>query len=242
MKEMVLDYALDRFPHELVEVVIDLGDVPFPELKQLRSMDEETRGRLLAERVERIEAGQEEFVQYLESIGAKAGGTPGIVNHRQAWIPPEAIEDVLWHPDVKAVYPAWQPMIALYDGEETRQETFLSEYWDHGIRGETGGRANLASYGGNDIKIAIVESQYWQLFAPNRIRGTHSGWQDWASGPSRMQNRSLRVSCPGIGYCSLVAGPSGCSESCFSRNLGRLDCSRRYHSGPRSERHELARA
>lgn len=59
MKEMVLDYALDRFPHELVEVVIDLGDVPFPELKQLRSMDEETRGRLLAERVERIEAGQE---------------------------------------------------------------------------------------------------------------------------------------------------------------------------------------
>ncbi len=91
-EKVVLEYALDRFPHELVEVVIDLGEVPFPELTQLRSMDEETRGRVLADRVESIEAGQSEFVRYLERIGAKAGSTPGIVNHRQAWIPPEAIQ------------------------------------------------------------------------------------------------------------------------------------------------------
>ncbi|MFZ1865007.1 MAG: S8/S53 family peptidase [Polyangiales bacterium] len=216
MKEEVLQYALDRFPHELVEVVIDLGEVPFPELTQLRSMDEETRARVLADRVESIEAGQDEFLRYLERIGAKVGSTPGIVNHRQAWIPPGAIHDVLDHPDVKAVYPAWQPMIALYDGEETRQETFLSEYWNHGIKGETGGRVNLASYGGDDIKIGIVETAWIdRLVCCSRILSGHPGWQDWTSGPSRVRIESVCGDPPGNGYCTLWQDPPNYPDRAF---------------------------
>jgi hypothetical protein len=177
MEEYVLEHARESAADELVEVVLDLGDLPFPELPRLRAMDTISRHRVLSDRKALIEREQRNLVAYLEEVGAQTSRPVGLVNHLQARIPPDAMLGVVAHPDVEAVYPAWQPVILLYDHEELRQATFLSEYWDQEIKGETRGSACDPRVGYDDIKIAVIEGAIVSMVS-NRINGTHPGWGD----------------------------------------------------------------
>lgn len=189
MRAAVVEYALDA--EEPVEVVLDLGAIPFPELGELSTMEPEARARILADRqaiVERAQAGVKEL---LENLGARTVKPIGLVNHIHAWIPPEAVPEVADHPDVKAVYPAWQSVEALYDLEELRNQTFLAEYWERGTKGESGSRICEPAQGYDDVKIAVIEP--WIAFAlfPNGLDTSHPGWEDCGSGRCESRIRAI---------------------------------------------------
>lgn len=189
MEAYVLEHAEQSPAEEPVEVVLDMGDLPFPELTRLRSMDAESRNRVFADRKALIEHEQEGIKAYLDQLGARTSKPVGLLNHLQAWIPPDAVFDVAAHPDVKAVYPAWQPVVLLYDHEELREATFLSEFWDQEIKGESGSRICDEELGYQNIKIAVVEAALTDVVVPNRVNSVHPGWGDceFASCESRLR-------------------------------------------------------
>jgi hypothetical protein len=211
MEEYVLERAQQSAADDLVEVVLDLGDLPFPELPRLRIMDPISRHQVLLDRKALIEREQQNLVAYLEEVGARTSRPTGLVNHLHAWVPPDAMLGVGAHPDVETVYPAWQPVTLLYDHEELRQATFLSEYWDQEIKGETGGAVCDPRVGHDDIKIAVIEGRVASMVLSNRINSTHPGWGDCQMGSCESRIRS-ELSCsvtdPDSDAClSWVEGP-----------------------------------
>jgi len=84
MEEYVLEHARESAADELVEVVLDLGDLPFPELPRLRAMETISRHRVLSDRKALIEREQRNLVAYLEEVGAQTSRPVGLVNHLQA--------------------------------------------------------------------------------------------------------------------------------------------------------------
>ncbi len=199
MEAYVLEHAEQSAADESLEVVLDLGDLPFAELPALQAMDPASRDSALADRKAFIEREQEDVKAYLQQLGARTSKPVGLLNHLQAWIPPAAMSDVAAHPDVKAIYPAWQPLVLLYDHEELREATFLSEFWDQGIKGESASRTCDPAVGYEDIKIAVVESSVASMLFPNRINSTHPGWGDceFASCESRLR---AEVNCSFVGH------------------------------------------
>ncbi|HET6415177.1 MAG TPA: S8 family serine peptidase [Polyangiales bacterium] len=185
----VLEYAENRATDEPIEVVLDMGDLPFPELPQLQAMDAASRDRVLADRKALIEREQQGIKAYLDQLGARTTKPVGLLNHLQAWIAPDAIADVAAHPDVKAIHPAWQPIILLYDQEEVRKATFLSEYWDQEIKGESKSRICEPAAGYEDIKIAVVEASI-SSFVLNRLNRVHPGWGDCVFGSCESRVRA----------------------------------------------------
>jgi len=189
MEAYVLEHAEQSSAEQSVEVVLDLGDLPFPELPGLQAMDPASRNRILADRKAAIEREQEAIKAYLDQLGVRTSKPVGLLNHLQAWIPPGAMPDVVAHPDVKAIYPAWQSVVLLYDHEELREATFLSEFWDHDIKGESASRICDPAVGYDDIKIAIVEASVASMLFSNRVNSAHPGWGDceFASCESRVR-------------------------------------------------------
>jgi hypothetical protein len=178
MQAYVLAHAEQSDPEDRIEVVLDLGDVPFPELSSLRTMDAATRSEILTKRKEQIEQDQVELTQYLQRLGARTSKPVGLLNHLQAWVPPEAMPEVAAHPDVEAIYPSWQSLAPLYDHEQVRQATHLSEFWDLGIKGESTSNSCDPALGYEDMKIAIIEPRYTFHIIPNMINAAHPGWAD----------------------------------------------------------------
>lgn len=189
MEAYVLAHAAQSDAEESVEVVLDLGELPFPELRDLQTMDSASRRRVLSDRKALIEREQESIQAYLHQLGVRTSRPVGLLNHLQAWVPPHAMPDVAALPDVKAIYPAWQPVELLYDHEELRQATFLSEFWELDIKGEFGSQSCDGATGYEDIKIAVVEGAIATMFFPNRVNSVHPGWQDceFASCESRIR-------------------------------------------------------
>lgn len=178
MEAYVMAHAEQSDPEERIEVVLDLGDLPFPELSSLSAMDVERRSEILANRQDQIEQDQVELTQYLHRLGVRTVKPVGLLNHLQAWVRPEVMPEVVAHPDVEAVYPAWQALEPLYDPEEVRQATHLSEFWDLGIKGESTSNTCDPSLGYEDMKIAIIEPRYTLGVVPNMINAAHPGWAD----------------------------------------------------------------
>ncbi|KPK16401.1 MAG: hypothetical protein AMJ62_05810 [Myxococcales bacterium SG8_38] len=198
----VLEYARDA--EEPVEVVLDVGDLPFPELPRWSTIDGESRKRVVADRKAAIERGQENLKRFLDELGARTTKPTGLLNHLHAWIPPEAVPEVADHPDVRAIYPAWQSLSPLYDLEELREATFLSEYWDQDKKGERASRTCEPAEGYDDIKIAVIEPSIAAMFFPNGIDRSHPGWADCEFGVCESRIRS-------VFNCSLTATDA---ESC----------------------------
>ncbi len=178
IRAYVLAHAEQSDPEDRIEVVLDLGDLPFPELSSLRAMDAATRSEILARRKERIEQDQAELRAYLDRLGVRTVTPVGLLNHLQAWVPPEAMPEVAAHPDVEAIYPSWQALEPLYDHEQVRQTTHLSEFWALGIKGESTSNSCDPALGYEDMKIAIIEPRYTYHIVPNMINAAHPGWAD----------------------------------------------------------------
>ena len=187
MEAYVLEYAEKAETGELIQVVLELREVPFPELETLRSMNPTDRASVLAKRKADIEREQTSLRQHLESLGATSTKPVGLLNHLQAWVPSSRMTDAANHPAVVAVYPAWQPVVALYDHEEVRQATFLSEFWELGLKGESSSNVCDPDVGYEDIKIAVIEPSRAHMFFPNRLNVTHPGWADCPSCESRVR-------------------------------------------------------
>ena len=134
--------------------------------------------------------------EFLKELGARTAKPVGLVNQLHAWIPPEAIPEVAAHREVKAIYPAWQSVDALYDLEELREATFLSEYWKQDKKGETGSRTCEPARGYDDIKIAVIEP--WVAFVafPNGLDTSHPGWEDCGGGRCESRIRAIMGCAP----------------------------------------------
>ena len=178
MQAYVLAHAEQSDPEERIGVVLDLGDLPFPELSSLRTMDAATRSEILATRKERIEQDQVELTRHLHRLGARTAKPVGLLNHLQAWVPAQAMPEVAAHPDVEAIYPSWQALEPLYDQEQVRQATHLSEFWDLGIKGDSASNSCDPALGYEDMKIAIIEPRATFHIVPNMINAAHPGWAD----------------------------------------------------------------
>lgn len=187
IKAYVLAYAEKSDPEELVEVVLDLGDLPFPELQTLRELDPASRQRVLDDRKELITQEQAALTGRLKQLGVRTAEPVGLLNHLQAWVPPSLMQEVVSHPDVEAVYPAWQPVDLLYDHDEVREATYLSEFWESGIKGESGSNSCDPALGYEDIKIAVVEGCVASLIVPNQLNTLHPGWRDCDGCESRVR-------------------------------------------------------
>lgn len=188
--------ALD--PEETMRVVLDLGDIPFPEASYFRDLSPEQRALVIQDRKALLESEQRAFVAYLEDLGAVVHETVGAFNQVRAEIPARAMEDVLAREEVKELHPSWNRAVPLYDLEEGRQATFIDEFWAQGLEGQLGG-----PYG--NVRVAVIEVHQVALlfFGPvnNTIDEPHPGWKDGASGPSRILiNRD----------CAGISGLSAC--------------------------------
>lgn len=180
--------------HELVELVVDLQDIPFEEITELRSMQEDARRRLLDRREAEIHAAQLDFADHARWYGAVVLDSLWLLNRLRINVPASVVKEVLDHADVRAVHPAWAKVRPDYDGLQIKLDTNLLDLYAGNIKGETGGHVFNANFGGDDIKIAVIEAEEgptgWPIFAldaPNRINTAHPGWEDWTNGPSRIR-------------------------------------------------------
>ncbi len=73
-----------------------------------------------------------------------------------------------------------------YNGNIIENSIRSSNYEQYGYDGETGGRVNISSHGGNDIKIAIIEAKDPQL-GNGTINCNHVGWKDCYNCSSRIR-------------------------------------------------------
>jgi len=204
LRDFVREHASTKQPGELVRVVLNLGDLPFPELAYFRNLTPEQRQLVIEDRKARLELEQRGIVRYLESIGAVVHENPGAFNHVRTEIPAHRMEEVLARPEIEEVQPSWERAVPLWDLDEGREATFISEFWDQGIEGDFGSR----SWGsdGSELrqKVAVIEVPQVGFFfgvASNRLDEEHPGWGDSAGGPTRAM---ANLDCLGL------SGLAGC--------------------------------
>lgn len=195
--EQVMEIADRLGSLDLMDVLVELPEIPFPELKGLDRDDSKARQRVLEEREAVILTAQDDFVEHAKLNGAESVRSMRLGNHVRITAPAGALVGILNHPDVVGVTYNGNSALADNDGyvgSEIREQTYIQELLDAGFDGESGGRANT-SYGSDDIKIAVVEA--WSLFRdtnddcipevfPNDINDTHPGWKDCATCGSRL--------------------------------------------------------
>jgi hypothetical protein len=178
----VLDFVAPLDDEELVDLVIDLQEMPFKELTNLHGMSETLRQATMDERERSVRAAQQSFTNYATSHGAKVESL-WFRNQVRVIAPAMAVGRIMDHQDVRAVYPAWQRFEPTLDGDGIRDAIRLKDLVAGGLHGETGGRLNN-SYGGDNIKIAIMEGIGHPIedellnFRINRLNTVHRGWLD----------------------------------------------------------------
>lgn len=227
MRRHVAEYASSRVSDELVRVVLRLEPVPFPEAAYLRQLDPTQRLLLIEERHDQLRELQAEFVAYLESIGAKVEPELAGFNQVRASIPAEAIPEVLARDEVKGVLPSWERAFTLYNLEDARQDTLISEYWGANMVGALGGSVLGTDGSGLRSKIGIIEVAVGGVLfvglVPNLLYTDHPAWSDTASGPTRvMSHLDCRgSSLPASPFCSnATSNPSGYHGTWVSAIVG----------------------
>lgn len=181
----VLDQAKQLRADEWVDVLVDLSEIRFAEIRQLQKMDHDTRQQVLADREVLIRDAQTDFVEHARWHGAQILESLWIANQLRLLVPAGAMEQILSHPEVDAVHAGSARAFSDYDGLEIREQTFMQRFHDDGYDGEWGGRAYNPDYGYNDIKIAVIEG--WGYPGPaNPLNDTHRGWRDCETCGSRL--------------------------------------------------------
>ncbi|MDH3656306.1 MAG: S8/S53 family peptidase [Myxococcales bacterium] len=183
----VLDQSRNLRADQFIDVIVELSEMPFPEIRQLKRMDDETRQQVLLDREVLVRDAQTSFAKHALWYGSQTLQSLWIANQLRLLVPAGAMERVLGHPDVRAVHAASARGVSDYDGLQIREQTFMQRFHDDGYDGEWGGRTYNPDYGYNDIKIAIVEAWGNPLQAPNRLNDTHPGWRDCGTCSSRLR-------------------------------------------------------
>lgn len=188
-----------EFPDEDVVVMIQLQELrPFSELKSLRSMKDEDREAALQRRSDEIEVAQETFRTFAGTKGVQMGEPWELRNRVTASIPTASVTDVLTHPDVSDVFPAWFEDVPDWTQQEYRDETYMQKFHDAGYFGEHGSRTVSGGY--DRILIAMVEPQTGP--GQGRINGSHLNWLAPGSFGSRVE---LQLVCSQNG-CGWISG------------------------------------
>jgi len=202
----VLEYAKTLPDHELVEVYVAFTDIPWKERFEFRSMSDEEKEQALSQRNDVVRLAQRDFVEHAKNLGAQGLNPSVILNDLRVLLPARRVAQILDHPDVHDVYPAWEPVESSYDMQEIREQTFLQEFRDANFLGNTGGRH------GSRVKIAIIEGPftptstrlgYNENAAPNLINDLHRNWTDPFTNESRIEQRL---------DCAVITPPAPCYE------------------------------
>lgn len=95
ISQSVVEYARSLQGDELLDVIVELSELPFAEIRELKRMDPQTRQQVLADREYLVRGAQADFATHAQEYGAEILQSLWIANQLRLLVPASAMEDVL---------------------------------------------------------------------------------------------------------------------------------------------------